>query len=298
LAIQPAHLTIFDGYVPLTRTLPSGNLLFIAPPSSTEVFSVTGRVDQPTPRAVSSRGDVVEDPLLAYVGLGDVRVLEAVRVSTPVWARPVIVGDTDDGSYPLLWAGEWEGRRVAVLAFDLRRSDLPLQVAFPLLLANLTAWLAPTGGSQLPSMVSLGSTVSLALAPEAEPGSVRVTRPDGSLARVEVEGGQTMVADTQQLGLYEVRWGEGEVAHFAVNLFSPQESDIRPADHLQLAGTGASGAAETVPGRSARRERWRVFASLALFLLVVEWLVYHRATIARLWNGVKPAFARLTLRHR
>jgi Ca-activated chloride channel family protein len=143
--VEPAHLTIFDGYIPLTRTLPSGNLLFIAPPRSTEVFSVTGRIDQPTPRAVSSIGDVVEDPLLAYVSLSEVRVLEAMRVSTPVWARPVLLGDTGTGSYPLLWAGEWEGRRVAVLAFDLRRSDLPLQVAFPLLLANLAAWLAPTG---------------------------------------------------------------------------------------------------------------------------------------------------------
>ena len=35
--------------------------------------------------------------------------------------------------------------------------DLALQVAFPLLLANLTGWLAPSGGSDLPEQVAPGA---------------------------------------------------------------------------------------------------------------------------------------------
>jgi hypothetical protein len=290
-AISPsAHLTIFDAYVPVTATLPEGNLLFIAPPSSTEVFSVTGRVDQPTPRAVVSAGDAVQDPLLAYVDMGSVSVLQAVRVSTPVWARPVVVGHTAQGSTPLFWAGERGGQRVALLAFDLRHSDLPLQVAFPVLLANLASWLAPAGGSDLEAATGPGAMVAFSLPPDVESagqGSVRVVRPDGSRAQVVVQEGQALLSDTGQLGVYEVGWGEEGGALFAVNLFSPQESDIQPADNLPLAGTGGDETAGLDSGRAARREWWRPLAFLALGLFVAEWLVYHRATVARLWAGVR-----------
>ena len=39
--------------------------------------------------------------------------------------------------------------------------------------------------------------------------------------------------------------------------------------------------------RTARREWWRALAFLALGLFVAEWLVYHRAAVARLWAGVR-----------
>jgi hypothetical protein len=290
---QSAHLTILDAYVPLTTTLPAGNLLFIAPPSSTEVFSVTGRLVQPAPRAVHSSGTGVDrDPLLDNVDVSGVGVQEAMRVSLPAWARPVIVGDvvTADGaqrSSPLLWAGEAGGRRVALLAFDLRRSDLPLQVAFPLLLANLTAWLAPLGSSDLPAQVTPGTAVSLAVPPDVQ--EVWITRPDGSQARLEPERSRATYGDTAQLGIYKVEWEGGE-AHFAVNLFLPGESDLLPAGSLPLTETAeGTGEASEEPDRMARREWWRALALAALILLLIEWLVYHRATVARLWSGAISA---------
>jgi len=169
-------LTILDGYVPITATLPGGNLLFIAPPRSSDYFSVTGSVEQPLPRIVDAA-----DPLLAHVDLAaGMSIMEAARLSLPEWARPVLVGDVAGAPVPLLFAGETAGRRVAVLAFDLHRSDLPLQVAFPLLLANLTGWLAPGGGVELPAQVAPGAAVALSLPPEVE--SAVLTRPDGSTA--------------------------------------------------------------------------------------------------------------------
>jgi hypothetical protein len=296
-AVHPPRLTIFDRYVPITASLPSGNLFFIAPPRSSEVFSVTGRVAQPTPRVTAS-GDAGSDPLLTHVQLSGVSVLEAVRVSLPIWARPVLMGDTSGGAFPLLWAGERQGQRVAVLAFDLRHSDLPLQVAFPLLLANLTNWLAPAGGSDLPTQVEPGAAISLALPPDVNTAGgapVRVVRPDGSGAQLAVEDGQAILADTGQLGVYEVRWGEEGALWFAVNLFSPQESDVRPADNLALAGSSSGGiAGSDEPARNARREWWRPLAFAALALLVAEWLVYHRASVARLWAGLLKGTRRRT----
>jgi Ca-activated chloride channel family protein len=296
---QPSNLTIFDSYVPITATLPAGNLLFIAPPRSTELFTVTGTLDQPLLRPVDA-----EDPLLAHVSLGEVGVLDAVQITLPPWARPVIASDPPAGSEqilngdttPLLFAGEVDDRRVAVLAFDLHRSDLPLQVAFPLLLANLSGWLAPGSGGDLPTQVVPGTAVSLTLPPQAE--SATVSRPDGSTTRLIPEGGRAVFADTGQLGIYDVAWNpsqptisgsvegtETSQAHFAVNLFSPQESDVRPAETLPVLATGEEGDDER--SGQVRREWWRALALIALALLFAEWLVYQRGTLVRLWRTVK-----------
>ena len=67
------------------------------------------------------------------------------KLTTPDWARTVIPGP--EGA-PLLYTGARAGLPTAVLAFEPRRSDLPLQVAFPILLANLTGELL--GGSAAP----------------------------------------------------------------------------------------------------------------------------------------------------
>ena len=282
-SFHPSILTILDAHVPLTATLPAGNLLFIAPPSSTSLFTVTGSIEQPLLRPVDA-----EDPLLAHVDLGDVSVLDAARIALPAWARPVIAGDLAGDTTPLLFAGETDGRRVAVLAFDLHRSDLPLQVAFPLLLANMIGWLAPGGGDDLPTQVAPGAAVTLPLPPQVE--SLVVTRPDGSTARLIPEGGQAMFADTTQLGVYTVEWDQTVQVRFAVNLFSPQESDVEPAQTLPLAGDEAVGEGERP--QQSRREWWRPLALAGLALLTAEWLVYQRATLSRLWGGVRQARVR------
>ena len=277
------RLTILDATVPLTRTLPPGNLLFIAPPRSTGYFTVTGTAAQPVPRPVGG-----DDSLLAHVDLSGAGVLEAVRLVLPDWARLLVAGDLAGGEkIPLLFAGEADGRRVAVLAFDLHRSDLPLQVAFPLLLANLAGWLAPGSGYEVPAQVDPGVAVSFSLPPGAE--SLQVTRPDGSVVRVVPSDGRAAFADTAQLGLYQATWdgAEGGEVWFAVNLFSPSESDVRPAEQLPLLAGAGDGAAASA--QQARREWWRPLAWLALGLLVAEWLVYHRGTLSGLRRLRRPS---------
>jgi hypothetical protein len=188
-----------------------------------------------------------------------------------------------------LWVGEQGGRRIAVLAFDLRRSDLALQVAFPLLLANLTSWLAPAGGSDLPAQVPPGAAVSFSIPPDVQ--EVRGLGPGSGPVSVAVGVGQATVTETDRLGIYALQWGESGQAAFAVNLFAPSESDLKPAGSLILAA--GEGGAEAGPdaARNARREWWRPLAWIALIVLLIEWLVYYRATVARLWARVRRVFS-------
>jgi Ca-activated chloride channel family protein len=274
---ESANLTIFDSLV-TTDTLPTGNLLFIGPLASTSAFSITGSLETPVPQIVNPG-----DPLLAHVDLSAVSMLDAARMPLPTWARPVIV-DESSGS-PLLFAGEIGSQRLAVLTFDPRRSDLPLQVAYPILIANLVDWLLPGRIGDIPVQVTPGEV--LTFSPPSDVTNLTVTRPDGTSSKLEIQGGRAFYADTTQLGVYTAKWetsseanhGEGEQA-FAINLFAPQESNTLPVENLSLL-ENATGIEEST-SQQARREWWQPFAALALMIITAEWLVYNRATLSKL----------------
>jgi hypothetical protein len=187
----------------------------------------------------------------------------------------------------MLIVGKTDGRRLGVLAFDLRQSDLPLRVAFPLLVANLVDFLAPGTAGALPGSVAPGQPVAISL--PAQAGGAVVTRPDGTNEWLTNEDGVALFADTAAAGAYKVTWGVEEggerwhLGRFAVNLFSSLESNIAPGERL-LAGETRRQA--VVADRPARREWWRWFAWAALVLLIAEWLVQYRGALTWAWARV------------
>jgi hypothetical protein len=264
-------LTILDAVVP--AMLPPGNLFFIAPTRSTEYFSITGQIDFPALRPVPG-----DEPLLKDVKLSEVSVRVANRIAPGAWARVAVDGDGG----PMLLAGEKDGRRIVVLAFDLHDSDLPLQVAFPLLLSNIVGYLAPGSGAEA-AQIAPGQPLAFQVDPNIT--LIRVTRPDNQVVPLEVKDGQAIYADTDTLGAYVVEQflGEKLIARqrFAVNLFSKEESTIAPQTELKIQQT--SGLQQATAGeRVGRQEFWRWLAAIALVVLVIEWLVYQRNGIAYL----------------
>ncbi len=275
-SVAQVPLTVMDAVVP--ETLPPGNLFFIAPPRGTEFFSVTGTLEFPALRPVPG-----DNPLLRDISLSEVNVLEAVRTSPGAWARVLV----DSDGAPLLYVGERDGRRIAVLAFDLRNSDLPLQVAFPLLLSNLVGYLVPGSGAEA-AQITPGQPLAIQI--DESISEVRVIRPDGSLlssadGAVQLQGSQAVYADTEELGVYTVEQYNGDelVARrrFAANLFAPAESAIEPQADLSV--QQSSGLQSTAArDRVGRQEFWRWLAAIALAVLIIEWLVYNRSSLAYL----------------
>ena len=187
-------LVIFEGWLP--TALPTQPMLVIAPPDTSPLGTVTGTLTNPAIGRVDA-----SDPVLRYVDLSTVHIGEAQKMALPAWARNVIPGP---GGAPLLYAGQLAGRPVAVLTFLPRRSDLPLQVAFPVLLANLAGELL--GGSATPAdAVAPGTPVTLVI-PAGAVG-VNVERPDGSADELlaPVAGAASVTfARTDLLGVYRV----------------------------------------------------------------------------------------------
>jgi hypothetical protein len=253
-AIPAYDLYVLDG---LTMTLPAGaSALYIggaAPFTAAGSFSDTGFVNS------------TAHPILQAVNWRDVNVQSAARLITPDWLKPIV--QSQGG--PLLYAGQAGsssagpkslGRAVA-LPFDLARSDLPLQIAFPILMANTVDWLAPPQGAAVPSAVKPGEVVAL-------PPDVAVQLPDGST----VFTGDRGFAQTELPGFYQAVVRGSPIA-FAVNFRNPAESDITPGSRQDSSSASGDAAAQEL---LAQREIWPWLAAIALVLLLVEWWIYQR----------------------
>jgi Ca-activated chloride channel family protein len=316
-------LIVFDAHLP--ATLPATPILAIAPDRSSPLGDLAGTLKDPGIGSIDA-----DEPILRYVDLSTTHIAEAKKLVVPAWARTVIGGPA---GAPLLYAGDRAGLRSAVLAFEPRRSDLPLQVAFPILIANLAGELMGASGGPNDA-VRPSDPVGLAI-PSGATG-LHVTRPDGTavdLVPGTVGGTSVTFSQTEQPGLYTVTAilppaasgspgtttsspagsptasASASVApsldptipfRFAVDLFDVAESNIAPGKAATIAALGrtaavpgASGAAaspSTAPAvaerPAARDELWGPILLIALAVLCVEWAVYQRDALIRVWRGI------------
>jgi Ca-activated chloride channel family protein len=257
-------LYVFDGVAPPAGL--RGPILLINPPPDNGIVPVTGTLDRP-----ALTGQQRDDPILRGVDVSRVQIAEARAVTRPEWARGLV----ESNGQPLLLAGETNGQRIAILTFALGRSDLPLTLAYPVLLANLVAWLAPSAGSGLPPSVRPGEVVSFT--PRAGVDSVAITDPSGRERRLVPSRGVVLFGNTDMPGPYTVREfaGDREIRRgvLTVNLLSSEESALAPQTP-QFSGTAANAGA-TADARSPR-EFWRPALITALVILAVEWWIYYR----------------------
>lgn len=269
LPAQSFDLTIFDRTLP--TALPDGDILFIAPPGSVSgLFGVAA--DEVG--AVGRLTGITGDPRLTFVDLETVSVLKYRPLASVSWADALI---TVNGA-PLLIAGERDGRRVSVFAFALADSDLPLQIAFPILMANLLEWFTPQG---ILTQHALQVGQPQVIRPALNADSVRVIAPDGAVTTLAVDSSELLYVETGQLGVYQVETVRGDTVvqtdRFAVNLFNLNESDITPrpaslnGQALQVNQTDEQG----------QWEFWPILALIALFILLLEWNIYHRRQSVR-----------------
>jgi hypothetical protein len=194
---RPWDLVVFEGFLP--TTLPQTPILAIAPPRSSVLGDVSGTLTNPGIATLDP-----DEPVLRYVDLSTTHISAATKLTPPAWARTIIPGPR---GAPLLYAGTRDGINQAVLAFEPRRSDLPLQVAFPILLANLTGELF--GSSTAPTeAVEPGTPVQLVIPSGAK--GLSVARPDGTVDELVpsttagASGSAVTFAATDLLGVYTV----------------------------------------------------------------------------------------------
>ncbi|HEX8551844.1 MAG TPA: BatA and WFA domain-containing protein [Abditibacteriaceae bacterium] len=244
------------------KVLPDTNLLlFNTIPTSAPVEKANGLLATP---GVADWNRT--HPVTRNASWADLRVAESLNARTKPWAQAIVEAERA----PLVVAGERGGRRVVWCGFDVRASDLPLRVTFPIFITNALRWLGSSRGAARESATQrTGEAVSLAL--PAGTGEAEVSAPDGSKRRVRVDGTTAMYDGATQAGLYRVAAGKYSSA-FGVSLLNATESDLTPKDKLTIGGKELGG---TSSARS-NRELWPWIVFAALSLLGLEWWIFHR----------------------
>ncbi len=232
--------------------------LYLAPTRPPDTVRLGRPVELP---AVTTT--VTDHELLAEVDLTGVAVATAQRVTAPT-LQPLASGP--DG--PLLLAGRLGPTPVVYLGFDLLASNLPLQVAWPVLMANTVTWLA---GPPAATPATAGTTVTLPVPPGAE--AVVVSPPAGQPTRLPPASPQLRV---DVPGVWRVTY-EGDAAAEAAPVAvavnpDPGESDLARGRPQPL-GSGESQRAGTPAPSSGRRVLGPSLLVIPLALLLLEWLV-------------------------
>lgn len=255
-------LYIFDGWLP--PDLPPGNWLIVNPPAGSPLLPVTGELVEPPLDYVAQ-----DHRLMQFVDLRDLRVSRARRLELPPWADELIGSNRG----PLLFSGTIDGRRMVVFTFSLMQSNFPLRTAFPVLMGNIYQWLNPYRIQETATHIQPQDVIELGLHPHAD--RLVVEKPGGG--RISFTGRQRIpFSGTEDLGVYHlVHYAGAEEIYrevFIVSLQAMVEANVGS----QVSGITGSGAPVPPIELPVFQEVWKFLAFVVLFLLMFEWVWYHR----------------------
>ncbi len=166
---------------------------------------------------------------------------------------------------PLIVQASNPSQRQIYVAFEPLESDFPLQVAFPIFVANALDFLSGTTGADVLT-VKAGVPFSVITPTEAT-----LIFPDGRKSRITSIGGSVVIREIRSVGVYKLDVG-GKSKTIYATLNSDRASEIAPANTLRV-GNGVVHAT----GRPAQfADFWRPIAALCLLVLAVEWWLFAR----------------------
>ena len=257
-AIAQFDCLVSDGAAPAAMLESNRPLLLINPPDTGGLCRSTGPIDHPAIGAIAR-----SHPINAYLNLTDLHIERSTQRETARWLQPVLSAVGGGG---LIWAGEGGQRRVVLIGFDLAASDFPLQVDFPVFIANAIAWLAGRDLAGSARAIRVGQPAVIRRAGAA----ATVTGPDGLTSEVEATSdGSVVFADAFRVGKYDVAGGDS----FGASLLNQSESDTTPRNQVRTRGGDLVTRGDSF---HSEREVWRWVALAALVMLAIEWWVYHR----------------------
>lgn len=248
-------LYVYDGCLP--ESLPEGGaVLAIHPPRGVGEIEVSE--DAPVLALLRAASSETAQTIAENLLLSDIAVQSA---QTLTGGTAVLTA----GNSSLLSVQEQEGRRIAVLGFDVHKSNLPLKADFPVLVQNLLSYLLPDA---VASVESAACGEAVLIHSDARSMETFVTTPSGR--RVSLTGGR--LEETDEIGEYTLveRFEQGSERQTPFVLHPPEDE----TDTMTVAVSAASNDAEEAVGGSREWTPWLLLALLAITLL--EWRVSRR----------------------
>ncbi len=208
-------LYIFDGVIP--RTLPDdGFFIFWNMPYENNILYMGAEQKIDKPATTQGYGNMTLAETLTF----DIEKSKSFDV--PMWASTIL--QTDEK--PLAIAGEQNGKKVAIFAFDIHDTDLPLQKEFPIFIYNLQNWFFAQNIQQSLQSIVSGQVLEISLLPETKQASVLL--PDEKSVNIAPPFPPLPFTDTEQTGIYTlIQKNETQQENaFAVNAKTEGESDL------------------------------------------------------------------------
>jgi hypothetical protein len=271
-----ADVVVFDDHTPAVVPPPPASLLYFHPTGAASPIAVKGEVSAPHITELDEG-----HPVMRWLALGDV-FMDKSAVFTPdrkkgeaaiaYSVRDAVIAAKRDGK-----------RKILAIGFSLpatgreSATDLPMRVAFPMLLVNALDWFAGDQADLLTTYAT-GRRERVPLDGVVGATEADVRGPDVAVTRTPViDGLATFYAS--RVGYYELAAkapGGGVLAKvdLAANLASAEESDIAPSAVLTLGGRRLTAPEAFAVTRS--QKLWIYLVVLVAGLLLVEWITYHR----------------------
>ena len=316
-AAKNAQVVIFDRFSP--TTLGDGNYMFIYPPKTTNPPDI--EVNNPV--ATWNIGEALETPIitdwerthpiLRHVHLENVLIGEAYEVTPPVTAQ--ILARSFES--PVLFTDVTPKRKIVFAAINILESDLPLRIAFPVIIANTIQWFQQSEGIQehhlhtgdvLRYKVDSHPTPDAQakqdedIPPENPQQILKVTGPGDKTWDVLVENDEILFDQTLHAGFYELSISnepvDGNKNESTTDNENESAADNEEVDNqkqlwaVNLASETEShiGIADGIEELLAESEilgdssffrypPWIYLVFLAVILTVVEWFLYQRRRI-------------------
>ena len=268
--IEEYSLVVYDGVLPgeLSET---GNIIFINPPDSDVKKETEGWQKDIFIYGKKSKSSVIrtlKGNVTEYIEDYSFSSLDVLGFKTPKWAKAFFeTGSKLSAGY----LGNYNGRMVAVIGFDLHNTDFPLQTEFPIFMYNL---LRETMSARIAekSVYNAGEAVSIQKKGKSE--KVVVTKPDGTKENYNLEGGTVVFADTIDAGLYSIKEDDGEM-YFIVP-FPEEESDVLKETVITSDKNTKTDVNKTLSGSISKKMVVLPVLALLLVLLMAEWIVYRK----------------------
>ena len=269
-------VVIFDEYTPAQLPASPTSLLYFHPSGDAAPFKVAKEVEDPHITEVDK-----DHPVMQWVSLSDVHMDKS-----DVFAIDAKKGDSALARFTndAVIAAKRDGKR-KILAFGFSLpsqgrdsgTDLPMRVAFPMLLVNALDWFAGDQ-SDLLTTYATGKRERIPLDGVVGATDAEVKGPDGTITHTPVLDGLATFYGAR-VGYYDVaaKAADGHTMaqiQLAANLASPEESDIAPSATLTLGGKKLDAPEKFAITHS--QQLWIYLILLAAGLILVEWITYHR----------------------
>lgn len=256
-----------------TSRLPQGNYIFWGAIPQVEGVSA----GEPIQNEIIFDWDETH-PILRYVAVEAVDVLEWLRLKLPAEAHIIMDGETA----PVMAHLSRGASQYLISAFALVvrddagavrfNTDWPAKPDFVVFMQNAVNFISSNQSVAGKKSLVPGEPITIP-APTGQ-DTVRVTRPDGATESLNFGGQQAVhYGQTRLVGVYRVAPALPGDEAYAVNLFNPVESNITPVRSLTV---GAEGIRTQAASVEVNKPAWKYFLLALLVLLLLEWLVYNR----------------------